>query len=274
MYQDMNYQEFKPKGVLKEFIQCYFICETETDVLTDDNVFASGFLEIMFNLGATRKEFSINGRLVAEPDIQLWGQVLKPMQIKSYGKHAVFGVRFYPHTAVCFFNENIQQFNDAVFNLEDVIGNTIKELHSKLLEAESIIKKIALTEAFLMERLLCFDKKLNKLNLIHSVAYELLLDNNKVNMNRIATSHGISSRHLQTIFLQYSGLTPNLFRKINRFQKSLYLLVNNNDSLTSIAHHCGYFDQSHFIKDFKEFTGSTPSGFQPESSTELIALLK
>jgi len=65
-----------------------------------------------------------------------------------------------------------------------------------------------------------------------------------------------------------------LFRKISRFQKSLYLLANNNDSLTSIAHHCGYFDQSHFIKDFKEFTGTTPSEFHLESSTELIALLK
>jgi len=270
----MNYQEFKPKGILKDFIQCYFTCETETNVLSEDKVFASGSIEIMFNLGATRKQFSLNGNLMTEPDIQLWGQVLKPVDIKSFGKHSIFGIRFFAHTATCFFNEAIEQFNDAVFNLEDVMGNKANGVHSKLLESDTIIQKIEVTENFLKERLLLFGKKTNKLDLVSAVMNELLQEECKVNMNTMALRYGISSRYLQKIFLQYSGVTPNLFRKISRFQKSLYLLANNNDSLTSIAHHCGYFDQSHFIKDFKEFTGTTPSEFHLESSTELIALLK
>lgn len=270
----MNYQEYKPKGILKDFIQCYFTCETETNVLSEDKVFASGSIEIMFNLGATRKQFSLNGNCITEPGIQLWGQVLKPVEIQSFGKHSVFGIRFFSHTAICFFNEAIEQFNDAVFNLEDVVGNTINEVYSKLLEAPATIQKIAIVEKFLIERLLLFDKKINKLNLVSNVMSELVQDEGKVNMNRIADRHGVSSRYLQKIFLQYSGVTPNLFRKINRFQKSLYLVANNNNSLTSIAHDCGYFDQSHFIKDFKEFTGTTPSDFNIENSTELVALLK
>jgi AraC-like DNA-binding protein len=269
----MNYQEFKPTGILKDFIQCYFTCETETHVLSEDKVFASGLIEIMFNLGDTRKQFSINGLLFTEPNIQLWGQVLKPIEIKSYGKHSIFGIRFFPHTAVCFFNENIEQFNNAVFNLQDVIGNKINEVYSKMLESETIAQKIEITEDFLMKRLLLFDKKLTKLNLVSGVMVELQ-DEHKVNMNEIAISYGVSSRYLQKVFLQYSGITPHLFRKIHRFQKSLYQMANNSCSLTSIAHQCGYFDQSHFIKDFKEFTGTTPSHFELESSTELIALLK
>ena len=274
IYQAMNYQEFKPTGILKDLVQCYFICETETDVLSEDKVFASGSIEIMFNLGATRKQFSLNGNLITEPDIQLWGQVLKPVAIKSFGKHSIFGIRFFSHAAVCFFNEAIDQFNDAVFNLEDVIGKKINEVHSKLLGTHTIIEKIEITEQFLNERLLLFDKKINKLNLVSNVMSELVQEEDRANMNMIAHRYGISSRYLQKIFLQYAGVTPNLFRKINRFQKSLYLVANNNNSLTSIAHHCGYFDQSHFIKDFKEFTGTTPSDFHIESSTELLALLK
>jgi AraC-like DNA-binding protein len=268
----MNYREFKPTGILKDFIQCYFTCETETNVLSEDKVFASGSIEIMFNLGATRKQFSVNGELITEPDIQLWGQVLKPVEIKSFGKHSIFGIRFFSHTALCFFNEAVEQFNDAVFNLEDVIGNKVNEIYSKLLESHTIAQKIEITEHFLNERLLLFDKKINKLNLVSNVISELAQEEYKVNM--IAHRYGISPRYLQKIFLQYSGVTPNLFRKINRFQKSLHLIANNNDSLTSIAHYCGYFDQSHFIKDFKEFTGTTPSDFHLESSTELLALLK
>jgi AraC-like DNA-binding protein len=268
----MDYREYKPTGILKDFIQCYFTCETETNVLSEDKVFASGSIEIMFNLGATRKQFSINGELITEPDIQLWGQVLKPVEIKSFGKHSIFGIRFFSHTALCFFNEAVEQFNDVVVNLEDVIGNKANELHSKLLESHTIIQKIELTEIFLKERLLLFNKKINKLNLVGNVISELVQEEYKVNV--IAHRYGISARYLQKIFLQYAGVTPNLFRKINRFQKSLYLIADNNNSLTSIAYHCGYFDQSHFIKDFKEFTGSTPSDFHLESSTELLALLK
>ena len=270
----MNYQEFKPTGILKDFIQCYFICETETNVLSEDKVFASGFLEIMFNLGTTSKQFSVNDNFVAEPDIQLWGQVLRPMVIKSFGKHSIFGIRFFSHTAACFFNESIEQFNDAVFDLEDVIGNKISELHEKLLASDTLIRKIELTEHFLIERLLRFDKKLSKLNLTNAIMHELKQDDSIVNIEVIASRYNISSRYLQKIFMQYSGLTPHLFRKISRFQKSLFLVANNNSSLTSIAHHCGYFDQSHFIKDFKKFTGTLPSDFQPESSTELLAYLK
>jgi AraC-like DNA-binding protein len=272
----MNYQEFKPTGILKDFIQCYFICETEANVLSEDNVFASGVLEIMFNLGTTNKQFNLNGTLVTEPNIQLWGQVLKPMVIKSFGKHSMFGIRFFSHTAACFFAESIEEFNDAVFNLEDIIGNKINLLHERLLESDTLSQKIELTECFLIERLLRFDKKKmrSKLNLTNAIMQELQKDNRTENMEAMALRYGISSRYLQKIFLHYSGLTPQLYRKISRFQKSLYLVADKNSSLTSIAHDCGYFDQSHFIKDFKKFTGTTPSDFQPESSTELLAYLK
>lgn len=65
--------------------------------------------------------------------------------------------------------------------------------------------------------------------------------------------------------MQYIGITPNLFNKINRFQLSLKHIAKKEASLTSIAYECGYFDQSHFIRDFKSFTGITPSAYSPES---------
>lgn len=269
----MNYKEFKPTGILRDFIQSYFICETETGVLSEDKVFASGCLEIMFNLGTTSKRFSINNNLVTEPDIQLWGQVLKPMAIKSFGKHSMLGIRFFPHSAACFFNESMEQFNDGVFDLEDVIGNAVKQLHEQLLASGTITRKIELIESFLIKRLQLFDKKSTKLSLISSVMHDLQRDDTIVNIEVMASRYGISARYLQKLFLHYSGLTPHLFRKINRFRKSLYLVSSNNGSLTTIAHHCGYFDQSHFIKDFKKFTGTLPSCFQPESSTEVLAIL-
>ena len=86
------------------------------------------------------------------------------------------------------------------------------------------------------------------------------------NIENVANRYGITSRYLQKLFLQYTGLTPKLYSKINRFQNSLRLVIKKDISLTSIAYDCGYFDQSHFIRDFKSFTGLTPSDYSSENS--------
>jgi len=76
---------------------------------------------------------------------------------------------------------------------------------------------------------------------------------------RIARMHNITPRYLQKLFYSHTGLSPKSYNKINRFQLSLQLIAKNNQPFTSIAYDCGYFDQSHFIRDFKSFTGVTPS---------------
>jgi AraC-like DNA-binding protein len=90
-------------------------------------------------------------------------------------------------------------------------------------------------------------------------------------VENVASRFGISARYMQQLFVQYTGLSPKLYSQINRFQNSLQLVREGNDSLTSIAYECGYADQSHFIKEFKTFTGSTPSGYSIENSPVTMA---
>jgi transcriptional regulator GlxA family with amidase domain len=85
------------------------------------------------------------------------------------------------------------------------------------------------------------------------------------NVEAIALRHRISSRYLRKLFLQYTGVTPKLYNKINRFQLSLQLVSESQSSLTSIAYDCGYADQSHFIRDFRSFTGFPPSAYSPQA---------
>ncbi len=270
----MRYKEFAPNSFLKNYVQCYFVCETDTAVFTEDKVFATGCIEIMFNLGTDGPQQLRNGDLIKQPDIQLWGQTIQPFTFASFGKHSMFGIRFFTHTAACFFNERIEEFNDQVIDFKDIGGKETVELYSKLLEAESLYRRIELVEEFLLKRLLLLEHKFTRLSLVNSIMHDLSKDDFLENINSVASQYGISSRYLQKIFLNYSGLSPNLFSKIARFQKSIHLVAGNASSLTSIAHQCGYFDQSHFIKDFKFFTGSTPSRFAPESSTDLFVALK
>jgi len=269
----MIYKEFHPGNILKDYVQCYFICETATAVLSEDKIYATGFVEIMFNLGSSCMQTIVNDDLVNEPYIQLWGQTMQPISRISFGRHAMFGIRFFAATASCFLKDSIDQFNDRLLDLKDVAGNQFDTLHAQLFEAGSVKARIELTDQFLIQQLLCFEKRWTKVQLVNTIMQELQQQDFFDNIENVATRYGISSRYLQKLFVQYSGLTPNLFGKINRFQKSLYLVAKKELSLTAIAHQCGYFDQSHFIKDFRAFTGVPPSAFKTESSTELLALL-
>lgn len=273
VFGDMRYKEYSPGSFLKDYVQCYFVCESDTAVFTEDKVFASGSIEIMFNLGDDGPQQLNNGNLIKQPDIQLWGQTIQPFTFTSFGKHSMFGIRFFPHTAACFFDERVEEFNDQVIDFNDIGGKETITLHSKLTEAKSPARRIELVEAFLRKRLLRFHDKFGRLKLVNSIMQDLSKDDFFENINSVSSRYGISSRYLQKIFLSYSGLSPNLYSKIARFQKSIHLVAAPKSTLTTIAHQCGYFDQSHFIKDFKFFTGSTPSQFSPESSSDFFVPL-
>jgi AraC-like DNA-binding protein len=182
----------------------------------------------------------------------------------------MFGIRFFPHTASLFLNENIEQFNNQVFDFKDVAGAPVRLLHLKLLENPSLGKRVEIVEDFLLHRLSRFEKKFSKIQLVSNIMDELKQDEFFDNIENVASRYGITSRYLQKIFLQYSGLTPKLFSKINRFQNSLRLVAKKGSTLTSIGYDCGYFDQSHFIREFKSFTGFTPSAYIPENSSAIL----
>ncbi|GAA3960292.1 helix-turn-helix transcriptional regulator [Mucilaginibacter dorajii] len=269
----MPYREYAPGDALKDYVQCYFICESEDAVVHDDHVFASGNVEIMFNLGSEAPQMIIDGKNSVQPAVQLWGQTIRPFSFTSVGKHSMLGIRFFGHTAAYFFDEPIGNFNDLLTDLRDVAGPQSRVLYDQLLDAPLPGKRIALVEHYLLALLHRSEAKLAKVALMGSLVKSLGRDDFFESINSIANYHGLSSRYLQTLFITYSGLGPKLYARIGRFRKSLDLVAAGQLSLTAIAYQCGYFDQSHFIKDFKYFTGSQPSRFYAESSTDLFVPL-
>jgi len=122
-----------------------------------------------------------------------------------------------------------------------------------------------------LKKLALFEKKLDQVTLINHVMTELRQEDFFDNIKNVASRYGITSRYLQKLFSNHTGLTPKLYSKINRFQNSLRLVAKKNTSLTTIAYECGYFDQSHFIREFKAFTGVLPSTYDPANSSAVLA---
>jgi AraC-like DNA-binding protein len=108
------------------------------------------------------------------------------------------------------------------------------------------------------------EKRPDKIAMVGHMVQDMRKNAFTETMEVVASRYNITPRYLQKLFLQYTGIPPKLYGKINRFQQSLRLISNKENSLTSIAYDCGYFDQSHFIREFKSFTGLTPSAYLPE----------
>ena len=278
---EMYYQEIIPDSRLKQYVKCYYSYESDSSVAFEDTVFPSGCMEIIFNLGSGHWEVASGHREVASgrwevasgrlqtgagdsyrttPPIELWGQITQPLPIRSVGKNTMLGIRFLPHGAARFLSEKADQFNNHVVDYRDVAGKEVTALHQRLLETKTQQQRIALIEAFLKNKLTEKENPARKLAIVDDVMQELRRQDVTDNIENIASRYGISARYLQKLFLQYTGLTPKLYSKIHRFQHSLRLVTKKESPLTAIAYDCGYFDQSHFIREFKSFTGFTPSG--------------
>jgi len=79
---------------------------------------------------------------------------------------------------------------------------------------------------------------------------------------------GIHKRKFERFANKILGINPKAYLKINRFRKSLYALLNTDyNTLAEVAYNCGYYDQMHFIKEFKLFTGSSPTQFLVEKKS-------
>ncbi len=267
----MKYQEFVPADALKPYVKCFYVCEYEHDVVVQDRAFATGCVELMFNLRDGIFEAGHENELSRTPRVELWGQIIKPLTFRSLGKATMLGVRFYPHTASLFLNAPVNLFNDTVGDLIDVVGAEARILHDQLRDSRSLNEQLRMLETFLTNRLYLSEKKQTRFRIVNDVIADVKRDDFFDNIEDVAFKYGVSTRYLQKLFLEFTGITPKLYHKISRFQKSLVLTGKGEESLTSIAYLSGYFDQSHFVRDFKFFTGVAPSTFSANNSTALLA---
>jgi AraC-like DNA-binding protein len=267
----MTYHEFKPGKPLQPYVKCYYVYESASGAAFEDTVFPCGSMEIIFNLGSGNWQTRAGDAFVTTPAIELWGQVLGPLSVRSVGRNTMLGIRFYPHAAASILHDKVNLFNNQVANFVDVSGNAALSLHNQLQEVRSWTKRMALVEAFLLQQLSRASKRLSKVAVVSDLMQELRQPDIFNTMETVAGRYGISARYMQQLFVQYAGLTPKLYSQINRFQTSLQLIREGNSSLTSIAYECGYADQSHFIREFKSFTGLTPSGYSINNSPVALA---
>jgi AraC-like DNA-binding protein len=174
---------------------------------------------------------------------------------ESFG---MVGAYVYPFAIPRLFGIPVSLLSNHSPCFKTVLGAEGKELENRIMEAADNRERISLLSAFLQRGAARY--KETDLSMRHVIS-RLIHSRGNGKVEKLAAESFLSVRQFERKFRDNAGFSPKLFSRIIRFQSALAAYGKKNGSLTSLALDCGYYDQSHFIHEFRSFSGLHPSDY-------------
>jgi AraC-like DNA-binding protein len=256
----MNYQTFEPGEALNRLVKCYWILENPREENPQaQTIVPDGCMEMIFHYGDVYQQYLETGDSIIQPRCFVIGQLTRPLEIMPTGITGIFAVRFHPEGFLAWATVPIKELENKAVSLGQLFGKDGLEIEHRILKARSVSERITHIETFLISRLTRADT-LDRI--IKSTVETILTANGQLSVEDLSRHIQINRRQLERKFSTAIGLSPKQLSKTIRLQAMLKLLLTKKfTSLTALAYEGEYYDQSHFIKDFREFTGYTPGEF-------------
>ena len=251
-----------PHPDLLPFIEHYWSVSTSPGEVVDlsVNVYVDARADLIFNFGDPYLRGVIGRRPVTYSISNLDAQRNVPITITQRGAVATSGVRFRTGGLSPFLREPASRYTNKTPGVVDAFGDAAVQLEQALSERRADIDgQKELLDAFLLGRME-IDPSYDVFN---GAKTAIESDGGLKPVEEICRSAGVSPRNLGRLFGRFLGLSPKYFERIVRFQKALRILMKDaTTTLGTVSADCGYFDQSHFVKDFRRFSGGVPRGYK------------
>jgi AraC-like DNA-binding protein len=218
-----------------------------------ERVVPTGTLELFVSLADVEgrihnvagREWSFSGAGVA-------GAYRRPFMFDTHENASVVGVHFKPGQAGVVLGVPAGELMDRHVDLDDIWGRCARELREQLCAATTTSERFAILEAELLSQL-------DARSVHPAVTYALdALAQPNARVADIAKAAGLTQRRLIDLFTAAVGITPKRFGRVLRFHRATALARSAALDWTRVAHQCGYYDQAHLIRDFRELADMTP----------------
>lgn len=168
------------------------------------------------------------------------------IQLEPYGFHLLTGLPMH-------------DCKNQFFNFDDFFAaSELENLYHRLHDAKEDVSKVKILEDFVLTQIKQQDVDTRILFATHQ-----LHQNPKTSLDDLMHHLNLSARRIRDLFSLHIGVSPKYYLRLSRFNQTTgEISVSHNKSLTEIAFAKGYFDQAHFIKEFKEFGGLSPNKFR------------
>lgn len=201
----------------------------------------------------------------------LMGQRTKSINIRSIDSINVFGLRFRPWGVYKLIKIPIHEFTDSIVNLSEILPGLASELDEIIQDSEDNFKRYKNLQKFMLKKL-ADDSPPAKPVIEHTLKTIHLSE--RFSVSEHTRTSGISHKNLNRTFKKYTGLTIKEYHKIFRLRKALTIIdreITMNREMSpnwaEIAISNGFYDQPHFIKEFKLYTGCTPAEYLLDTNT-------
>ena len=256
----MLYQTFEPSPQLAPYVR--FFWALEDDVSGGDEFvhrsMADGCVEMVFHYRAVFDEIDADGLATPSPLSSLQGQATMFRRFSTRTSFGIFGAYLYPFAVPRLFGYPAYDVTNISPDLDSMFGSEGKLLEEQILAAADNRDRVRIVSTFLESKLRLSARELPS---IHRSIRSVIVSVGDVRITDLAREQGISTRQFERSFKEFAGLTPKLYARVARFQSATQLKIEGIRDLTEIAYACGYYDQSHFINDFRRFSGYTPKEY-------------
>jgi AraC-like DNA-binding protein len=252
----VRYREIRPSVVLEPYIESYWTLHYEGGHDGGDapsqRVVPDGHPELILN-AKQPFEACVNGRWRGQPQSFLAGQIDGPLLLRPNGPADIVGVRFHPHGAAALLGVPMHELSGEFTPIGDLSAGLSGALHRALESPDPIL---ALDSIFF--RLAGCSRSHDQM--VAEAVHRMVREQGASELAALARDFGISIRQFERRFNAAVGLPPKLFCRMQRFVQVFRSFDGEEPGNwvdTAVA--CGYYDQSHLIRDFKNFTGETPA---------------
>jgi len=253
----MKFERISPKDELKTFVDCYWTVENQDPLPIEQKIIPDGFPEMIFHYGDPYR-IKLNGPWEIQSPNLLGGQITNHFFLKNTGISSILGIKFKPAALAQLFDISMHELTNKVIPLHDIQPVDVKTLESSIEGYDNHQQRISAIENFLINKIkeAQVDMRVNK-------AIDRIFESNgMITVAGLCEFAGASERQLERLFKKFIGLSPKLYARVIQFSYIFQVIQGQkemNGSELGIA--SGYYDQSHFIKNFKAFTGEDPSRY-------------
>jgi AraC-like DNA-binding protein len=236
-----TYLEHTPPARLAPYVECFWTLEAPED-MADYPVLPDGCVDIVYS----------RGRAGDEP--QVVGAMTRARKFALSAGQFDCGVRFRPGMSAVFLRVPGTETTDRSIPIGDLGGARGRQLRTQWAEANSPEHCIRLLEQLLNHPA--------KPGVVQQACASIVENGGLVRVDQLAFDAGLSGRQLRRLFLEQTGLTPKHLSRVIRFRHSVSLLRRSRrGDFAQVALECGYYDQAHFINEFRELSGYSPGEF-------------
>lgn len=250
-----DFKIIQPAPLLAPYVKHYWLLKTVGDSAASERTVPTGMMSLIFHR---------ENRLLSIQDNELHPRVFLSGQEKTFadlqynGQINMISVVFHPVGVRAFFPLPMNKTAGLHLTAGEMEDKDLLALEHSVTSTEDDRMCILLIEQFFLKRLTLLAEH----NLKRIETTIRLINSGATDIARLADAACLSPKQFNRIFSEHVGANPKEFSRTIRFQRALHILGNNQQtSLTALAYECGYFDQSHMIKEFKTLSGYTPSEY-------------